>query len=140
PTGAWFGPLPTPSDVEIEEYIVYKGKNGIFGSIGRTPNTTFKDDNIAPDFTNGPQDGYSPFDDGNYPAINFFAEQRRGFARSKKQPQTVWMTQSADFNNMRSHTPTQDSDAIEFTLAATKKQDIFHVLAKERGLLVFTRS
>ncbi len=140
PTAAWIGDIPTPSPVGIKEYIVYKGKNGIFGAIGRTPNTSFKDDNIAADFTNGPQDGYSPFDNGNYPAINFFAEQRRGFARSVQQPQTIWMTQSADFDSMRSHTPTRDSDAIEFTLAATKKQDIFHVLAKERGLLVFTRS
>lgn len=124
-----------------ESYQVYKGENGIFGSIGNTPDTSFKDNYIEPDFTNGPQQGYNPFSGpGNYPAIAFFSQQRRGFAFTDTRPQTIWMTQSGNFKNMSRRTPSRDDDAIEFTLAAQKKQDIYHVLSMEKGLIVFTRS
>lgn len=122
-------------------YQVYKADNGIYGSIGSTPNLSFKDNYIAPDFTNGPQEGYNPFTGpGNYPSIVFFSQQRRGFALTDNKPQTIWMTQSGNFKNMSRRSPSRDDDAIEFTLAAQKKQDIRHVLSMEKGLIVFTRS
>lgn len=124
-----------------DSYAVYKANNGVYGLIGTTPNLSFRDDYIAPDFTSGPQDGYNPFASGNnYPSIVFFSQQRRGFAATNNRPQTIWMTQSGNFKNMSRRTPSRDDDAIEFTLAAQKKQDIFHVLSMERGLIVFTRS
>lgn len=123
------------------EYHVYKANNGVYGSIGTTPNTSFKDLYIAPDFTSGPQDGYNPFPSAtNYPSIVFFSGQRRGFAATDKKPQTTWLTQSGNFKNMSRHTPSRDDDAIEFTIASQKKQDIYHILAMNEGLLVFTRS
>ena len=126
---------------EIIEYIVYKGKNGVFGSIGRTPNTTFKDDNIAPDMTQGPVQGKNPFDaDGKYPSMVFFSQQRRGFAHTNSRPQTIWMSTSANYRSMNTSEPSRAGDAIEFTLAAERKQDVFHVVSLEKGLIVFTRS
>lgn len=139
--GWWQHEAGASADEEIEEYLVYRGSNGIFGLIGRTPELSFKDDNIAPNFSLGPQQDYNPFvNAGDFPSIAFFAQQRRGFAASLNRPQTIWMSQSADFGSMSSHVPTAESDAIEFTLAAQKKQDIFHVLSLEQGLIVFTRS
>ncbi len=124
-----------------QSYQVYKADNGVYGSIGNTPNLNFKDKYISPDFTSGPQQGYNPFASaGDYPSIVFFSQQRRGFAHTNNRPQTVWMTQSGNFKNMNKRSPSRDDDAIEFTLAAQKKQDIFHVLSVERGLIVFTRS
>lgn len=126
---------------EIIEYIVYKGKNGVFGSIGRTPNTSFKDDNIAPDMTQGPVQGKNPFDaSGKYPSMVFFSQQRRGFAHTNSRPQTIWMSTSANYRSMNTSEPSRSSDAIEFTLAAERKQDVFHVVSLEKGLIVFTRS
>lgn len=126
---------------DADTYQIFRGSNGVFGSIGTTPNLTFKDNYIAPDFTNGPQEGYNPFSgSGAYPSIVFFSQQRRGFAHTLNQPQTIWMTQSGNFKNMSRRTPSRDDDAIEFTLAAQKKQDIRHVLSMEKGLIVFTRS
>ena len=124
-----------------ESYYVFKATNGVYGSLGTTPNASFKDSYISPDFTTGPQEGYNPFTGENaYPSIAFFSQQRRGFARTNNNKQTVWMTQSGNFKNMSRRTPTRDDDAIEFTLAAQKKQDIYHVLSIEKGLIVFTRS
>lgn len=123
------------------EYIVYKRENGVYGFIGRTTDLTFRDTNFAPEFADGPQAGSNPFNAASdYPAIVSFVQQRRVFAATLNQPQTIFMTQSGNFNNMGVSTPAKDDDAVEFTLAAQKKQDIFHVVALEKGMIVFTRS
>lgn len=123
------------------EYLIYKAKNGVFGLIGNTPNLTFKDDNIEPDFSNGPQTGANPFNAaGDYPSIASFAQQRRIFAATDNNPQTTWGTQSGNFKNLGVSSPAKDDDAIEFTLAAEQKQDIFYIFALKTGMIVFTRS
>ena len=128
-------------DVEIDHYNVYKEQNGLYGLIGTTEETTFKDDNFLPDFANGPQDGRNPFEGvDNYPYIVTFAQQRRFFGGAINQPQTIWGSQSGNFGNMGQSSPIKDDDAIEFTLASKKKQDIYHMVPLQEGLIVFTRS
>ena len=123
------------------EYVVYKAKNDLYGFVGRTPTLTFKDDNILPLFADSPQSGNNPFNSaGNYPKLVSFAQQRRVFASTTNNPQTIWMTQSGNFKNLGVSSPAKDDDAVEFTLAANRKQDIFHILSVEQGLVVFTRS
>lgn len=123
------------------EYVVYKAENGVYGLIGSTPNLTFKDNNIEPDFTSGPQQGANPFGTaGNYPSLATFAQGRRFFAATDNNPQTIWGSQSGNFKNMGTSVPVRADDALEFTLAARKKQDIFHMIPLEKGLIVFTRS
>jgi hypothetical protein len=123
------------------DYLVYKEQNGVYGLIGNTPNLTFKDNNIEPDFQNGPQSGANPFaSTNNYPRISGYVQQRRCFAHTELNKQTVWMTQSGNFKNMGTSTPLKDDDAVEFTLAGVRKQDILHMLALDNGLLLFTRS
>ena len=137
-TITWTAPVTGPA---ATEYVVYKARNGIYGSIGRTPNLTFKDDNIAPDFTSSPQDGYNPFTGaGNYPTVVSFAQQRRVFGATLNNPQTIYMTQSGNYRSMARSSPSRESDSVEFTLAAERKQDIFHILSLKAGLIVFTRS
>lgn len=123
------------------EYVVYKEQNGTYGLIGSTPNLTFRDNNIEPDFTNGPQQGANPFNSaGNYPSVATFAQGRRIFGATDNNPQTIWGTQSGNFKNMGTSVPARADDALEFTLAARRKQDIFHIIPLEKGLIVFTRS
>jgi hypothetical protein len=123
------------------EYIVYKERNGIFGFIGSTVDLTFKDDNINPDFSDGPQQGANPFSSsGNYPSLVTFAQQRRVFAATDNNPQTCWMSQSGNFKNMGVSRPAKDDDSVEFTLAAKRKQDIFHMIPLEKGMIMYTRS
>jgi len=129
------------SDVVVDSYNIYKEENGLFGYIGRTYDTTFKDTNFTPSFSQGPQSGENPFvGDGNYPSVVTFCQQRRVFANTINQPQTVFETQSANYNNMGTATPIRDDDAITFTLASKKKQDVYHVVALDKGMIVFTRS
>jgi len=137
-TITWVAPVTGSPAVE---YVVYRGRNGIFGSIGRTPALTFKDDNISPDFTATPQDGYNPFvGAGNYPGIVSFSQGRRVFSATINKPQTIYETQAGNYRNMGRSTPSRESDSIEFTLAAERKQDIYHILSVKKGLIVMTRS
>lgn len=56
-----------------------------------------------------------------YPAIGTFYEQRQFAANTTNQPQTLWATQTADFEN---HTPddrdgiVEDDDALDYTISA----------------------
>lgn len=58
-----------------------------------------------------------------YPATVTFFEQRFCAARTTRQPQTFWLSQSADLENMRpdsyaSGVLVEDDDALDFTIAA----------------------
>lgn len=129
------------NDPDIDSFNVYKKQNGVFGYIGFTTQSTFRDDGIAPDLTRGPVTGRDPFNASQrYPAICSFCQQRRVFANSNAKPQSIFMTVSANFSSMQVSTPARDDDAVEFALAANKKQDIFHMLSVDTGLVVFTRS
>jgi hypothetical protein len=122
------------------EYNVYKGRNGIYGFVGRTVDTVFKEDNIAPDFTNTPPKGENPFNGENkYPRTVSFHQQRRVFGGSNTRPQNVWLTRTGNFKNMGVSSPAKDDDAITFGIAARSKQIINHIVALE-DMLVFTPS
>lgn len=56
-----------------------------------------------------------------YPGAIAFFEQRLGFAGTAHQPQTFWLSQSADFENMRPDDGSgsvEDDDALDYTISA----------------------
>lgn len=59
-----------------------------------------------------------------YPAVVTFFEQRTAWANTAAQPQSFWMSQSADLENMRPDSfeggavEVQDDDGLDFTIAA----------------------
>ena len=56
-----------------------------------------------------------------YPGAVAFFEQRLCFAGSRHQPQTFWLSQSADFENMRPDDgagTVEDDDALDYTISA----------------------
>ncbi len=57
---------------------------------------------------------------GEYPGCATYFQQRKVFAGSVAGPQTFWMTKPADFKNMDVSNPSQASDAITATIAATQ--------------------
>lgn len=79
-------------------------------------------------------------------AVTFF-EQRLCFAASNHQPQTFWMSQSADFENMSPDSPdassnnwdgtVEDDDAIDFTISADQVNAV-RWMAPGRNLFVGT--
>jgi hypothetical protein len=57
---------------------------------------------------------------GNYPSCATYFQQRKVFAGSNQNPQTLWMTRPADFKNMDVSNPSQASDAIVATIASNQ--------------------
>ncbi len=57
---------------------------------------------------------------GNYPSCATYFQQRKVFAGSNENPQTLWMTRPADFKNMDVSNPSQASDAIVATIASNQ--------------------
>ena len=121
-------------------YNVYKGKNGVYGFIGRAGDGTtgFTDTTVAPDTSDTPPEDKNPFDAADkYPGCSTYHEGRQWYARTNQKPQTLWSSASAAFNNMNTSSPSKDSDAITRTIASREVNEIRHLLSLN-VLLVWT--
>lgn len=119
-------------------YNIYKKGNGLYGFVGSAKGTSFIDDNIAPDYLDSPPESRDPFDaPANYPAVVEYYQQRKAFANTDNKPQGVWMTQSANYENMSVSTPSKDDDAVTFSMAARQVNEIRHLIPLE-DLIILT--
>lgn len=119
-------------------YIIYKEDNGVYGYIGGTSGLRFDDENIVPDLADTPQTGRNPFSGaGNYPRCATFVEQRLVFAATENDPQAVWMSQSANYENFGYSQPSKASDAVTFRIRARQVNEIRSMLAM-KGLMLLT--
>ena len=118
-------------------YRVYKEQGGLFGFIGEkdhdsssNPSTySIVDNNIAPDFAITPP-RYETIFSGtdNFPnAVSYF-EQRRVFAGTNNEPQTIFMTRSGTESDMSFKLPIRDDDRIKFKVAAREANRIKHIV------------
>ena len=106
-------------------YIVYKFDNGAYGYIGGSDGLAFVDENITADLADGVQSPRNPFDaTGKYPRCATFVDQRLAFASSLDEPQAVWLSQSANYENFGVSSPQKESDAITFRLRARQVQEV----------------
>lgn len=123
----------------IERYRVYKSNNtSEYGYIGSTTETTFRDDNIGPDLTDGPPKGENPFAAaGDYPSTVTFHEQRLMLGRTKNRPNAVWGSKSADFENFDTSVPLKADDALAFVVVASKVNSV-NQLVSFTDLLLLT--
>lgn len=119
-------------------YIVYRDDNGIFGYVGGTTGLSFDDENITPDLSDTPQTGRNPFNAaGDYPRCVTFIEQRLAFASTQNDPQAVWLSQSANYENFGVSSPAKASDAVTFRIRARQVNEIRSMISV-RGLLLLT--
>lgn len=119
-------------------YVVYKLDSGVYGYIGGTEATHFDDDNIVADLADTPQVARNPFVGvGNYPRCVTFVEQRLGFGSTVNDPQGVWLSQSANYENLGYSSPAKASDAVTFRIKARQVNEIRSMLPM-RGLLLLT--
>lgn len=119
-------------------YIVYREQNGVYGYIGRSETTTFTDENIVPDLSDTPQTAENPFSGaGKYPRCATFVEQRLAFAGSYDDPQAVWLSQSANYENFGKSSPAKANDAVTFRIKARQVNEIRSMLPL-RGLMLLT--
>ena len=120
------------------EYYIYRKDSGAYGYIGRSDGLLFVDENITADISVGPQDGFNPFvGAGNYPRCATFVEQRLGFASTQNEPQGVWLSQSASYENFGSSSPAKASDAVTFRIKAKQINQIRSMIVS-RGLMLLT--
>lgn len=118
-------------------YVVYKEDNGVYGYIGGTSGLQFDDENITPDLADTPQTARNPFAGaGNYPRCVSFVEQRLVFASTATDPQAVWMSQSANYENFGYSSPSKASDAVTFRIKARQVNEIRSILATKAMLLL----
>lgn len=75
---------------------------------------------------------------GNYPAAIAFYQQRMFLGGTPQQPQTLWGSCTADYQNFTRGT--DDTDGVEFTLASSSNDMILHMVGSPTDLLVMSYS
>lgn len=124
--------------VGASRYIIYKSDNGEFGYIGGVSGLSFVDENITADLSDGPQTARNPFIGvGNFPRCVSFVEQRLTFASTISDPQAVWMSQSASYENFGYSQPAKASDAVTFRVKARQVNEIRSILSV-KGMMLLT--
>jgi energy-converting hydrogenase Eha subunit H len=111
-----------------------------FGYIGTTRDTEFTDTNITADFTKVPPTGVNPFSGGNNPGVSTYFDQRKVYAASVSNPQTLYMSKPGEYNNFDVSQPANDGDALTLTLSTVQSSQIRALLPMPDGMLVFTQS
>ena len=121
-------------------YRVYKGDNtSSLGYVGNTTDLRFVDDNIGADLSSGAPVGDNPFDTvNNYPSTITFHEQRSWWGRTYNQPNALWASRSADYENMDYTRPGREDDAIVIGLVANKVNSINNLVSTKQGLMALT--
>lgn len=135
-TGA-FNTITWPAVTGAIRYNIYKRQSGLYGYIGQTSALTFVDNNIAPDMGVTPPIYEATFTGaGDYPGAVSYAEQRRTFAGTINNPQTMWMTRSGTESDMSYSLPIKDNDRIKFRVAAREANTIRHIVPLTQLLLL----
>lgn len=138
PSGASPVTLSWAAVAGAAKYNVYKLDNGIYGWIGASETTSFADDNIAPDVSDTPPTGRTPFAGaGSWPGTVGLHEQRSVWGASDAEPQKTWMSTASNYENLNVSTPSKDDDAVTFTIAARQVNEIRHYVSLS-DLLLFT--
>jgi len=126
-----------PSGGGAARYNIYKKQNGLYGYIGQSDTTSFVDNNINPDLGITPPITETVFaSSNNFPGAVSYFEQRRIFAGTNNEPQTLWMTRTSTEQDMSFHIPVQDTDRINFRVAAREANTIRHVVPLTQLLLL----
>jgi hypothetical protein len=139
PATGTFNTITWSAVVGAAKYNIYKETNGggIHGYIGSATALTFLDSNLAGDEADTPPETRDPFAASNYPGVVTYHQQRRIFGGSTAAPQTVWMSQSGNYQNFNVSSPSRDDDGVTFTLASPQVNEIRHFVALN-DLLVLT--
>ena len=109
------------------EYNIYRSVNGVFGYIGTATETTFTDTKIEPDLSSTAPISKSPFENGNYPTVVNYFQQRKIYANTKNNPQTIYASQVATSENFNISRPLVASDAITLTIFEREVNEIRNI-------------
>lgn len=112
----------------------------LFGFVGTSRTTTWKDTNIIADFNTTPPLAINPFPaSGDFPGVVEYFQQRRGFGGTINDPDTYYWSQPGQpYRNFDSASPPIDSDAITGSPWAKQTNGIQWFLPMPGGCLVAT--
>lgn len=128
-TISWVAPAGS-----VDYYRVYKShESGSFGFIGETTTTSFVDDGFQPDYADAPIEAYTPFNaTGKYPSRVGFWEQRLWFGGTTNNPNGVFASRSADFENMDFARPQRENDSIAMSISTGQSNVIEAFIPMDR--------
>lgn len=136
-TAGAFNTITPPATAGAVRYNVFKLLNGLYGYIGQTDGSGFKDDNITPDTTRTPPLVNDPFvGANNYPSAVGYFSGRKWFAGTNNKPQGLWATRSGTERNLTYSIPLKEDDAIAVNLTARQANVIRHILPVSDLLLL----
>lgn len=126
----------------VTQYNVYRTSNAptsgnIHGFIGVALSNAFDDTGITADNSNRPPVPGNPFISNNNPGVVGTYQQRQVYANTNTQPETVFMSRSALRENFSVSNPSEDDDAVIFTLVGKQVNEVRHLLDVGR-LMIFT--
>lgn len=135
-----FNTITPPAVSGAIRYNVYRLISGLYGYIGQTDGTGFKDNNISPDTTKTPAIANDPFVGAdNYPTATGDHKGRAWFGGTNNKRQNLWGTRSGTDANLSYSVPTRDDDAIAVKLTSRRATTIRHIVPLS-DLLVLTSS
>ena len=130
--------------VSADNYYIYyavPGSNLDFGFIGSVSAafTTFEyNASVVPNYNEKPLVPGALFDSSDdYPAAITYYQQRLVLGGSNNKPETTYASQTGYFTNFGTHSPIQDDDGINFTLAGRQVNRVKHYIDVGK-LLIFT--
>ncbi len=122
-------------------YNIYKAESevsNVYGWVGKSVTTSYRDYNIAPLVDDAPPADRQPFagSDDKPSTVNYY-QQRLMFGATNNDLQTVFGSQSGNYHSMRVSTPTKDDDAVTFTIASQMVNEVRHLVALD-ALIILT--
>lgn len=130
-----------PAGLTVDSYNIYEDPygNGVLGLIGSSATAAFNDIGFTPDFSQGPPVASVLFANPNdYPTVSAYYQQRRFFANTNNNPDSVFGSRTGFSSNFGIDSPLQDDDAVTFRLAGNNFHPVRHLVAIGPGLLLFT--
>lgn len=123
------------------EYYVYADpyQNGVFGFVGTSALTSFRDAGFVPDFAVTPPVSRNLFSSPDeHPAVSANFQQRRFFANSNDAPDAIWGSRTGFYANFGISSPLQDDDSVTFRIAGNNHHAIRYLIALKAGLILLT--
>ena len=119
------------------EYNIYKDVNGVLGYIGTSETTSFTDNLIEPDTSATAPRVNNPFENDNNPSCCTYFQQRKLYANTLNNPQTLYASRTSNFNNFNYSRPLVSTDSVEIALLDKEINEIKHLIAF-KDLIVLT--
>lgn len=108
------------------------------GFIGETVDVSFVDNGLDADLTQSVPIPIARFNTVNdYPSTVGFIQQRRAFGNTNNNPVGIWMSKPGAFNVLDASIPSQDDDAVSFSIAGEEVNAVQH-LAELKAMLILT--